>query len=349
MRLLHFEALKPICPACRLAGRENPLSLASTRMDDAGDVRAGVLRCTDATCGRAFPIVEGTPILVPDVVAWLAGNLHLLLQRDLETPELEDLIGAAVGPDAAFNIIRQQQASYGHDHYADLFEPPEAADEGIRQCVQAAIDHLPGHDGPVLDIGCAVGRSTLDLAASRTAPILGIDLNWPLLKVGREVIEHGRVSYPHRRSGIRYERRCGPAPFAGRPQVDFWIADALALPFRDATFAGVVALNVLDCVTEPRRLIAEAARVLDGGGGLVLATPFDWASHATPAEHWLDGPETLAPLIAAGLARPEPDAPPVQVRRFDLPWTVRLHDQARMRYRTHFFCATSAMPRRMQA
>ena len=44
------------------------------------------------------------------------------------------------------------------------------------------------------------------------------------------------------------------------------VADAYRLPFRDAVFDAVSALDFLEHVTEPERVIAEAARVLKPGG-----------------------------------------------------------------------------------
>ncbi len=339
MRLLHFGALKPICPACRLNGRESRLALDAGARAINGDVWSGILRCTAVECARTYPIIDGAPILVPDVASWLSANLHLVLQGELDTPELEGLVGAAVGPDAAFNVVRQQQASYAHDHYRDVFDEPNARADGegagsIRRCLAVVQDHLPPACGPVLDIGCATGRTTLDLASSNTCTVLGIDLNWPLLKIARGVIDRGVASYPHRRAGMRYERRTAPVMFPGQERADFWVADALALPFSPATFGQIIALNVIDCVVDPLALFREAGRALGGQGQFALATPYDWGSHATPPSAWLDSGDAL--LWAADQSGKtlsgmhlKPFGP-----RLDLDWEVRLHDRAKVKYQS---------------
>ncbi|WP_183750189.1 methyltransferase domain-containing protein [Pseudochelatococcus contaminans] len=334
MRVLHFETLRPICPACRFAGRESPLALAPGARIVDGDVRAGILRCTAAECGQAYPVIAGAPVLMPDLAGWLASNLPLVLQGDLDTEELENLVGAAVGPDAAFNVIRQQQASYAYDHYGDLFAPDEAG--SIRRGLAVASARLPATQGPVLDIGCAAGRTTLDMAASDAFPVLGIDVNWPLLKIGRGVIDDGVVLFPHRRVGVRYERRRVAAEFAGRERADFWIADALALPFPAGVFGRVVAMNVLDCVADPAALMREVERALGPEGQLVVATPYDWASHATPAAAWLVDGEAVAGVVdLANRAGGKPESAWLRaVGREELEWDVRLHDRATVRYRS---------------
>ncbi|MFG1462671.1 methyltransferase domain-containing protein [Xanthobacter sp. DSM 24535] len=351
MRLAHFEALRPVCPACLRRGIESPLQLAPGAQEDAAGIGSGVLRCPEVDCRIGYPIIEGAPILVPDLSAWLAANGHLLLQRHELPDQVEGLIADALGPDAAFNVIRTQQASYAHDHYGDLEEAggphfgplsPAVVPGAVRRCLAAALAQLPQARGPVLDIGCAVGRTSFDLAAATSGLVLGIDVNWPLLAVGRGILDRGLVSYPHRRVGLTFERRRHAVAFAGAERVDFWIADALALPFRARTFDLAVAMNVLDCVSSPSHLLWEMARILDGGGGAALATPFDWGSHATPPDAWLDGPAALETLLAQvnASARAAGTGELIETGApRDLDWHVRLHDRAAMHYAVHLVTA----------
>ena len=51
-----------------------------------------------------------------------------------------------------------------------------------------------------------------------------------------------------------------------RPPANYRVADAYRLPFRDAAFDAVSALDFLEHVTAPERVVAEAARVLKPGG-----------------------------------------------------------------------------------
>lgn len=52
------------------------------------------------------------------------------------------------------------------------------------------------------------------------------------------------------------------------------VADAARLPFRDGSFARVVASEILEHVNDPGRVVGEAARVLDADGLLVASTPY---------------------------------------------------------------------------
>lgn len=120
----------------------------------------------------------------------------------------------------------------------------------------------------VLDIGCGGGFLSNRLAREGHA-VSGIDRSATSLHVARRYDITGRVAY------------C--------------VADALALPFADGTFDVVAAMDFLEHVEEPARVVAEAARVLAPGGlfffhtfnrnwlaGLVVIKFLDWFVLNTP-------------------------------------------------------------------
>lgn len=63
------------------------------------------------------------------------------------------------------------------------------------------------------------------------------------------------------------ERRLG-----GLPQLSTQVADALDLPFADASFDAVLICNLLHLLPEPTAALAEARRVLRPGGRLIAPT-----------------------------------------------------------------------------
>jgi SAM-dependent methyltransferase len=61
---------------------------------------------------------------------------------------------------------------------------------------------------------------------------------------------------------------------------------AMALPFREGSFDTVLSNQVLEHVPEPYLLMKEAARVLKGGGILILTTPQTWGLHLEPEDYF---------------------------------------------------------------
>lgn len=355
MRRRHFQAFSPHCPVCaRLGHATPPLVLANVAEEQDGDIRQGVLHCPNPDCQHEYPIIDGIPVIVPDLTTTLAEqSLGLLLRDDLD-PALEGLLGDALGQNSWFDALRQTASTYGWDHWADLDpeEPAQAPRPGAASACLAALCDMAGDEAPdnslgaVLDLGCGAGRTSFDLAARhRQALILGIDLHAALLRLAQSAL-HGRMSYPRRRIGLVYDRRRFAVHLQGADRVDFWACDAAALPFAAGGIDLITALHLLDCLPKPLGLLTEGARVLRPGGAFLLATPYDWSSRATPPQTWIGGHSQRAahrgaaePALHALLGdSPHPQtvrALRVQAEATDFPWQTRLHDRATMSYRSH--------------
>ncbi len=79
----------------------------------------------------------------------------------------------------------------------------------------------------------------------------------------------------------------GPPPSAALDEgTTYVVADAMSLPFADATFGLVLMIEMLQYVAAPATAIAEAARVLAPGGALVLTTRQAWRAHGPPEDRF---------------------------------------------------------------
>ena len=376
MRLRHFEAFAPRCPVCVRAGRSPPplvIAHVAARTDDA--ITAGILHCPD--CAHEYPVLDGVPVIVPDLRRLLGERgIEMMLRDDLD-PALESLFGDAIGPDTWLDAVRQTQSTYGWDAYADL-DPGEPAVAGgvagdglvadgpvpgaARRCLarlvalalaeRAAGQALGQAPQRILDLGCAAGRTSFDLATMHPdALVLGADIHLGLLRLAARAAA-GWVSYPRRRIGLVYDRRSFPVALADAERVDFWACDALALPVPPGSVDLCVALNLIDCVPDPRRLLESLAGVVRPGGRILLATPYDWSTRATPLEAWLGGHSQRAPHGGAGeafLRALLAGAPPHAIaglacvaEEAGWPWQTRLHDRSAVSYRTHLLALRRA-------
>jgi demethylmenaquinone methyltransferase/2-methoxy-6-polyprenyl-1,4-benzoquinol methylase len=114
-----------------------------------------------------------------------------------------------------------------------------AQDRGWRRATRVALDLRRGE--LVLDLGAGTGVSTQELARSGAYSV-GADLSLGMLQVGH----------------------------AARPEVPLLAADALALPFADATFDAVTISLALRNIVDPDTALREMARVTKPGGRLVV-------------------------------------------------------------------------------
>jgi len=344
LRHAHFEAFRPVCPVCVKAGRgEHRLVIAEIHLACEDGVQHGILHCSAETCRHEYPVIDGMPVIAPDLRRLLSERgVELLLRTDLD-PRLESLVGDAIGPESWFDATRQMLSTYGWDAYADL-DPREQPQEGgptpgaARRCLQKLLAlNGPSEAVRVLDIGCAAGRTSFELAsANPNALVLGLDINLALLSLARAAAA-GQVSYPRRRIGLVYDRRCFSTGFDAAPRVDFWACDAAALPFTAHTAELTVALNLIDCVPSPRQVFDQLARVTRPGGSILLATPYDWSQRVTGMENWLGGHSQRA--AHAGSAEAFMDlllqAHRVRAQTQAWPWQTRLHERSSVQYQAH--------------
>jgi ubiquinone/menaquinone biosynthesis C-methylase UbiE len=68
-------------------------------------------------------------------------------------------------------------------------------------------------------------------------------------------------------------------------QLSSCCGDAHRLPVRSASVDGVIALEVLEHVDDPDRVLAEASRVLKPGGALCVAVPTGYTEHVYSRVH----------------------------------------------------------------
>jgi len=349
LRLRHFHELQPICPVCRSAESEAafPLEISHAIREKRENVIEGLLRCTNTACQYEYPIIDGIPLILPNLREYLSANAEALRTRDDLSDTLQSVFGDCCGPGTTIETARQQVASYAWGHYGDLDpqnnEPDAGSTVDVFQSFTADVSSLP--DGPVLDIGCAVGRIAFELAEQTGRLTLGIDVNASMLRVAAHALHQSEARYPHRHTGVVYEERKFPLEFTQAGQVDFWGCDALALPFNPQSFAHVSCLNTLDSVHSPLGLLQSISRAAKPSATVHLGCPYDWSSAVTPIEGWIGGHSQRAPhggrpeVLLNAILQDGVDGVSGQFDTEqecnDVPWIVRLHDRSRMHYSLH--------------
>lgn len=167
----------------------SPLQLNAPARRNERVVFEGTLTCTNPHCGITYPIIDGIPILVADLPKYLNDALYAITVRDDLCALSETILGEAAGPGAVFNNNRHYLGTYGWDHYGDLAParrdaatPRHWQPGSVVSCLATGLSLFShGIEAPVLDVGCAAGRSALELAARcrgirpyRTGRFLGV-------------------------------------------------------------------------------------------------------------------------------------------------------------------------------
>lgn len=344
----HFQTLKPLCPVCLAGNGEFPLEIGAAIKGNSDDLREGILICSNGRCRSEFPVLDGIPVILANLRSYVSQNVLPLLARCDLSDTMESLLGDCAGPGSGFDSFRQHISTYGFAHYGDLDEEESrgrldaGAIVGLFEKSMVLLNEKIS--GSFVDLGCSVGRTTFELAKRSEGLVLGVDLNFGMLKVARRVMEQGKVVYPLRRGGLVYERRSFPVHFENLNHVDFWVCDAAALPFGRENFSGAASFNVLDCLWSPYEHLREISRVLHPRAKALLSTPFDWSASATPVEAWLGGHSQRAPHQGSGIAylralltsaqSPDELRRLAILREEDAVWKLRLHDRSLMQYLT---------------
>jgi demethylmenaquinone methyltransferase/2-methoxy-6-polyprenyl-1,4-benzoquinol methylase len=126
-------------------------------------------------------------------------------------------------------------------------------------CVQEIEKRMAVRLPRILDIGC--GTADLSLAFSRLGPVFGCDFCHPMLRIGANKIAANKIA----------ANKIAPGKFAASDpskQISLLEADALALPFADASFDAAVSAFVLRNLVDIDRGFCEMRRILKPGGAM---------------------------------------------------------------------------------
>lgn len=206
------------------------------------------------------------------------------------------------------------------------FGPVGALDFAARVVSETVdADALPSK-ARALDLGCAVGRSSFELARLCTE-VVGIDYSASFVCAAASLADGGGLSYRRTEEGRTATTHTAQVPSGvDRRRVRFEVGDACALRPGLGRFDVVLLANLVDRLPEPRRCLDRLPDLIVPGGQLVIASPFTWLEEYTPHEHWLGGYEEDGhPVRGAETLRLILDADFELQRQTDLPFLIREH------------------------
>lgn len=208
------------------------------------------------------------------------------------------------------------------------FGPREALGFAVR-CVSECLDvsKLPPR-ARALDLGCAVGRSTFELAR-HCEEVIGIDYSRGFISAARQLKESGRLEFARIDEGVLTTKCVARVPEEiDRSRVEFEPGDAMDLREELGQFDVLLAANLLCRLSDPAKCLRQLSRLVKSGGQLIITSPGTWMEEFTPRGNWLGGFERDGARVTTldGLwAALENDF--TLERTLDLPFLIREHQR----------------------
>lgn len=174
---------------------------------------------------------------------------------------------------------------------------PKEALNFMGRCAQLCEKHsvaLRNIDGELgettaLDIGCAVGGATFELARS-FQHALGIDYSHAFVQAAQDMRETGTRQYTAVVEGnISCTYTASVDKEIPRSRTRFMQGDACSLPDNLAQFDAVLAANLVCRLPDPMLFLNRLPSLVKPGGIAVIVSPHSWLPAWTPKEKWIGG------------------------------------------------------------
>jgi putative 4-mercaptohistidine N1-methyltranferase len=198
------------------------------------------------------------------------------------------------------------------------FGPKEALGFAVRSVTRLLDEKRVPQKARALDLGCAVGRSSYELARG-CGEVVGVDYSQSFVDAAERIRAAGKLTYARLDEGSAQTELQAVRPEAGEEgRIRFERGDATDLRADVGEFDVVHAANLLCRLSEPQRLLDRLPALVKPGGQLLLTTPCTWLAEFTPPERWPQGStlewlrEKLSPHF-------------VLEHREDLPFLIREH------------------------
>ncbi|TDD63481.1 class I SAM-dependent methyltransferase [Kribbella antibiotica] len=177
-----------------------------------------------------------------------------------EVGKLYDALTLSAMTDGSFN-------PNVHIGYWDTPDSEATIEEAMDRLTDVFIERLKvDASAHVLDLGCGVGGPGLRVVATTGARVTGISISEEQIKTANRLAADAGLT----------------------DRAVFQHGDAMKLPFEDASFEAVMALESLCHMPDRQQVLTEISRVLKPGGRLVLTDVFERFPRKVPRNPGID-------------------------------------------------------------
>lgn len=181
-------------------------------------------------------------------------------------------------------------SEYAEFHYGDSYFGVANFAKSLVDIAINAMQDKPARKA--LDLGCASGRATFELAR-HFDHVIGLDFSVRLIESGLQMAEKGELLYTLVDEGqlVSYKTRTlaslGLDNLKGK--VEFTQGDACNLKPMMTNYDLILAANLIDRLYSPRKFLSQIHERLNIGGTLLIASPYTWLEEHTKQAEWIGG------------------------------------------------------------
>ena len=181
-------------------------------------------------------------------------------------------------------------SEYAEFHYGDSYFDVPNFPAALAKLAIAAMGNRPAHKA--LDLGCASGRATFELAR-HFDHVTGVDFSARFINQGVQLIQQGLLRYTLTDEGdlVFYKERslAGLGLENVKNKVEFFQGDACNLKSILTGYDLILAANLIDRLYDPTKFLANVHERINLGGLLLIASPYTWLEEHTKKEAWIGG------------------------------------------------------------
>ncbi|XP_067850882.1 uncharacterized protein [Heptranchias perlo] len=198
------------------------------------------------------------------------------------------------------NVYETQRAlsEYLQFHFGSLQDmslyvtDPVVIQNFPQRCAEECAKHFTQQSGVpsrALDVGCAVGRASFELARV-FQEVVGIDFSLSFVNACNQLKEKGQLPYCATTEGDLSTQHTAVVPTdIDRSRCLFRHGDACNLPTDLGSFGCVLAGNLICRLPDPFAFFHSLPGLVAPGGILVITSPYTWLEEFTPKSRWLGG------------------------------------------------------------
>ncbi|NOT17953.1 MAG: 5-histidylcysteine sulfoxide synthase [Sulfuriferula sp.] len=184
----------------------------------------------------------------------------------------------------------KQLSEYAEFHYGDSYYGVANFPKTLAEIATAATANKPR--AKALDLGCATGRATFELARAFDA-VTGVDFSARFINLGVQLAQTGNIRYTLVDEGelVSYKTRdlVSLGLDGTQSKVHFEQGDACNLKPILSGYDLILAANLIDRLYNPAQFLSCVHERLNVGGVLMITSPYTWLEEHTPRQDWVGG------------------------------------------------------------